>query len=232
MAHAASDDRAPALPSAPRRRRSALPLIGEPVAPWLAAAFVLAALNLAAVASGYQLPVLEQALLLIGLCATLAAGGLVAARSNRRLEASAREERARPAGEELVAPGSQPGSESYVEGMACWAEAVLELLDHAVDTGRPKAPAHDELVAAAADTRELRDLLRSSSQSPLSINDAAMIHAVCTLWEVNEARVEALAAEVDLIWHRRWRARTVADRRLRHGSVAPQTLVLPYRSVS
>ena len=212
------------------RSRSALPLVSEPMTPWLVAAFAIAALNLAIVVSGHQLPVLEQALLLIGLCTTLATGGLVAARSNRGLDASDREERARPAAEELVDPARQVGAVSYVVGMERWTTAVLELVDHALARSDLDPGARAELTAASSDTQELRDLLAAGTTEDLTINDTAMIHAVCTLWEANQARIEHLAARADASWHRRWRARTVADRRLRHGSTVPQPLVLPYRA--
>lgn len=209
------------------RRRHGLPVVRERMAPWLASAFVLAALNLAIVASGHELADVEQTLLLIGLCATLAAGGLVAARSGQELQQIEREERARPAVEEL---GFELGAASYVEGMARWCEAVLDLIEHAVSRSTQGTPDHAELTAAAADTAELRDLLRTGGGTELSINDTAMVHAVCTLWEVNEARVEELAAAVDRPWYRLWRARHVADRALRHGGTQPQPIVLPYRS--
>src|SRR3546814_2519745 len=77
------------------RRRASMPLIGEALAPWLAGAFVLAVMNLAMLASGDHLPVSEQTVVLLGLCASLAAAGMVAARSSRTLETSVREERAR-----------------------------------------------------------------------------------------------------------------------------------------
>src|SRR3546814_9369934 len=84
------------------RRRASMPLIGEALAPWLPGAFVLAVMNLAMLASGDHLPVSEQTVVLLGLCASLAAAGLVAARSSRTLEPSVREARARPAVEQLV----------------------------------------------------------------------------------------------------------------------------------
>src|SRR3546814_17442874 len=61
------------------RRRASMPLIGEALAPWLAGAFVLAVMNLAMLASGDHLPVSEQTVVLLGLCASLAAAGMVAA---------------------------------------------------------------------------------------------------------------------------------------------------------
>lgn len=216
-----------ALPIGVPRRRHGLPLVAEPMAPWLATAFVLAALNLGIVVTGHELAPIQQTLILIGLCATLAAGGMVAARSGQQLHAIDREERARPAVEEL---GFELGAASYVEGMARWCEAVLDLIDHAVERSTSDTPVRAELTAAAADATELLDLLRAGDEGDLSINDTAMIHAVSTLWEVNAPRLEELAAGLDRPWYRLWRARHVADRSLRHGGTQPQPIVLPYRS--
>src|SRR3546814_19116979 len=87
------------------RRRASMPLIGEALAPWLAGAFVLAVMNLAMLASDDHLPVSEQTVVLLGLCASLAAAGVVAARSSRTPEPSVRKERARPAVEPPVDAG-------------------------------------------------------------------------------------------------------------------------------
>lgn len=205
-------------------------LSAEPMAPWLLAAFLLAALNLVVIVIGHDLEPIEHALLLVGLCGTVVAAGLVATRSHRHISDSDREERARPASEELTDSVVALGSTRYAEGMARWTGAVLELIDHALDAAGEDSDAHDDLAAAAADTRELNELLATSAGDELRINDAAMIHAVCTLWEANQPRIEELAAAVDPVWHRRWRARSVADRRLRHGGAGSRPLVLPYRS--
>lgn len=206
-----------------------MPLIGEPVGPWILASVILAAVNLVIALSGNRLPAPDQTILLVGLCAAMAAGGLVAARSSRRLEISDREERARPSADQLEPGVWRTGALSYVEGMERWTAAVLQLLDHAIDAAGDEAPVRDDLVAAAADTLELYDLLGASTGGPLTLNENAMMHAVCGLWETNQPRIEALAAGVDPAWHRRWRARSVAERRLRHGTVSSDPIVLPYR---
>ena len=108
---------------------------------------------------------------------------------------------------------------------------MLELLEHASWLRRARAPpVATELEAAVADTRELQQLLAASARTALSIHEAATIHAVCTLWEANQARIEQLAAASDPGWHRRWRARTVADRSLRHGGTVSAPMVIPYRT--
>ncbi len=228
----ASDHPASPVPGLrePRRRSSALPLIAETLTPWLAAAFVVAVLNLLLLVGGNPLPVVEQSLLLVGMCATLAAGGLVSARSNRALEELMHDERARPAAEELVAPIGDTRSATYLTGMDGWTTAMLELIDHAVSMTEAGSPAHAELVAAGVETRDLRDLLHVEAVEDLTINDQAKLHALGSLWETSQRRVEHLAAEADPLFHRRWRARAVVARRLRHGHDLPATLVLPYRT--
>jgi hypothetical protein len=212
----------------PRRRSSALPLIGESMVPWLAAAFGLAALNLVFVMGGYALAVREQALLLMAMCASIAAAGLVSARSNRALLAIRRDELARPAAEELV-PVPTEGTRSYAQGMHAWTAAMVELIDHALSQTDPQDPGHAELSTAAGDTRDLAELLEAGADESLSLNDQARLHALGSLWEAGQPRIEQLAAQADPTWHRRWRARTVVERRLRHGVGEPRPLVLPYR---
>lgn len=210
------------------RRRSALPLSAEDLLPWLSAAFVMASLNLAAAVWGVQLTIEGWAVLLIGLVATIVCAGLVAARGRQERDLAAADERARPADELLGAAGRSGEGPGYVTGMARWSTAMQELMEHAVEEA-PPGPIRESLVAARDDTRALRELLQASEGHDVGLNDAAMLHAVCSLWETDQERVEQLAAEVDPHWHRRWRARSIAVRRLRHGQVDAERLVLPYR---
>jgi len=206
-----------------------MPVVGEWMTPWIAAAFLVAILTVTYVARGNQLAVLDQMLLVVGLCATLTAAGLVVLRSNRGKEASRREERARPASETLDGGGGEAGDGAYVQGMQRWTASVLELLEHARGCAHDGSPIAAELEAAVIETRELAELLSASSDA-LTIHDAATIHAVCTLWEANLDRLEQVAAPMDPLWYRRWRARAVADRRLRHGGALRAPMVIPYRS--
>lgn len=222
-------------PSTPLPRRySALPDVGEHIGPWLGAATVVAACNLAAATLHLRLSTYEWAAMLVALGATLAAAGLVAARSRVEVDAVVRDERARPAEEQLLDMVDDlslgtAGAPGYVEGMERWTGALLELVDHARDeTLDPELRA--ALTNVADDTRALHDLLDVSDPAGLSLNEAAMLHSVCSLWETDQDRIESLAAAVDPRWHRRWRSRTVVERRLRHGQRAASELVLPYRS--
>lgn len=214
-------------------RISALPNTGERLLPWLGAAVVMACVNLLAVLVGLSLTVYEWAALLLTLGATLSAAGLVAARSRRAVEATERDERSRPAHEQILAMGGsareEPDTLAYVGGMERWTTALLEVLDHALEHA-PDAPTAGALSSGADDTRALNDLLRASAARELNLNESAMLHSVCSLWETDQDRLEALAAAVDPGWHRRWRARSVVAWRLRHGRPEVGQLVLPYRS--
>lgn len=196
--------------------------------PWLGAALLLAVVNLAIVLVERQALMAEQSVLLIGLCGTIAAAGLASSRCNRDDEMTLREDRARPTAEELVGHSTEVGSASYVQGMGRWSSSMLELLEHAISVTDPATPAHQALVAAAADARDLHDLLDVESVDALTINDKAKLHALGSLWETGQTRLERLAAEADPPWHRRWSARHVVERRLRHGREVPHPLVLPY----
>lgn len=210
-----------------RRRSSGLPFIGESVAPWLSASIVLGAVNATIVVRGQHLEALDQVVLLMGLCGTLCAAGLVSTRSHRDVRATLLVERSRPAAEELVGP-TKANTVTYVDGMVMWTEAMLELIDHACSVGDPGSSEHVELMAAAADTRELHDLLCAKASEDLTLNDQAQMHALGSLWETGQMRAERLAAELDPTWHRRWRGRSVVARGLRHGEGRPEPLRLPY----
>ena len=207
-----------------------MPLVGESSTPWLVAAVLLAGVNVSLIAGGRGLPAIEQAVLLTGLLATLIAGALVVIRTNRDLDESDREERDRPPTESLSAVDRAAGTAAYVAGMQCWTEAMLELIEHAISCSDEGSASAAELTAAAADTSDLRSLLTDGNEDTLTINDLAVIHALCTLWEANQPWVEELAAAADDQWHARWSARHVSDRRLRHGVPSPEPLLLPYRS--
>jgi hypothetical protein len=230
---AAPDDDAPSVVTGrPLAGAGALPQAHEGLVPWLLASAIVAAITLATVLLGdAELASPEMAVLLIALGATLAGAGLVAARSSNVVRATQREERARPARDELldldaIDEADEPGSVSYVEGMERWTTALLQLLDHAARQDTESA-IREELATAVADTDALRDLLRTSTQRELNLNEAATLHSVCSLWETEQDRIERLAARVDPEWHRRWRARSVVARLLCHGSRARRELMVP-----
>ncbi len=211
------------------RAKPAMPHVGEWMTPWIVATFLVAVLTVTYVVGGRQLPILEQTLLAIGLCSTLTAASLVVIRSNRAKETSEREERARPPAEAMDGSAVRLGTFAYAQAMERWTAAVLELLEHAQGCAEDSAVA-TELAAAVSDTRELRHLLETSGTDELDINGAATVHALCSLWETNQPRLEDLAASCDPAWHRRWSAAAVADRRLRHGGTVTAPLVIPYRT--
>jgi hypothetical protein len=212
------------------RPKAPMPLVGESLAPWVAASCLLGLVTVSLFLGGERLPVFEKAMLFTGLFATLTACALVVVRADRELADSDREERDRPATEALQALDAPLGTAAYVAGMQRWTDAMLELIQHAIEHSDEDTAATNELVAAAADTADLRALLAEGQDDQLTINDLAVIHALCTLWEANQPWVEELAAAADDGWHARWAARHVADRRLRHGVAAPEPLLLPYRA--
>jgi hypothetical protein len=224
MNSAPTDDRLPAP-------ASSLPVVREPVAPWLAGAVVLGLLSLVLALRGTDLRAAEAIVVLVGLVGTIAAGALVVRRSRRELDAALREERARPSADELYAP-TVTEALTYPEGMERWTESMLELIEHAVDVLGTDAPERAVLASAAEDTRDLRDLLGASIRGARSANDQARLHAIASLWDSGQPRIEQMAGAADPDWYRRWRSRRVADRRLRHGvnAVEQRALDLPYRS--
>jgi hypothetical protein len=110
-----------------------------------------------------------------------------------------------------------------------WAVAVDELLAHAIAAAGADDPCRGPLTSAAEDTADLLDLLRTAD-ADLGLNDRATLHAICNLWETSLEHVEPVAAAVDPGWHRRWQARAVVARRLRHGQIDAPARPLPYRT--
>jgi len=217
-----------AEPSAPS---SALPVIGESAVPWLFSSVVIAVLMLVTALRGAGIDVAEQQLVLaVGLAGTMASAGLVLARSRRALQEVVAEERSRPAADQLSVP-LQREQVPYAIGMERWTGSMLELVEHALSTLAEEAPERTVLVAAAEDTRDLHELLSVEASGHLPINDQAKLHALGSLWETGQPRIEALAGAADPSWYRRWRARAVVDRRLRHGQDDDTSPIdLPYRA--
>jgi hypothetical protein len=205
-----------------------MPLVGENLAPWLGGAAVATAL---VVLAARNAGALERAVLLLCLAAVLTAGALVAARSHHILRASRREERARPSVDQLEQASSAVRSMSYVTGMARWSGAMVELLEHALSETDGDHPERTDLSTAVDEARDLHDFFASEATRALTINDHAQLHALGSLWETTQPRAERLAAQIDPAWHRRWKARSIVARNLRHGGdTSPRPLVLPYRS--
>lgn len=218
---------APGQEAERRPRYASLPIIGESTAPWLAGAIIIGLLNVGLLVRGDEITAIEQAVLALGFVAALATAGLVSARSDRRVQEATLQERARPASEELEG-GPPDATVSYVEGMHEWTVAVLELIEHGIAVTEPESAAHKELVAAAADTSDLRDLMQAGATERAGLNDQARLHALGALWETSQERIERLVADADPAWHRRWRARSVVERQLRHGQDVSRPFVPPY----
>jgi hypothetical protein len=209
----------------------ALPPVAERLLPWLGGSLLVAALILGVVVLGPdEATTADIAPLLSGLVAILAIAGLVARRSAQAEATHVREERARPARDQLVQPdGGNGGAQPYLHGMERWTVALLELITHATEATEDEQ-LRQELTGAAEDTDALRVLLAASTDRDLTLSDVATLHSVSALWETGQERVEELAASVDPAWHRRWRARVVVERLLRHGPPAATDLGLPYRT--
>jgi hypothetical protein len=137
---------------------------------------------------------------------------------------------------DLLAParsdGPAPAVAPYLTGMASYTGAAAELLDHAISVAGDE-PADPALVTLRDDTRDLHELLVALCEDPPSLEEVARIHTLGALWESGFREHERRAASVDLDYFERWRARTVAIRRLRHGvtaaATAASTADLPYR---
>lgn len=168
--------------------------------------------------------------MILGLCGSLAGAGVVAARSTRDAAVVDRQEHERPAAHEIACRDDE-GPSQYLEGMERWTESMFELIDHAatspaaIETG-----ACAELRSAGDDTSDLRDLLHANRHLPLKVSGMATLRSICSMWEAEQARIEPLAARMDQEWYRRWRARSVVERILRHGRPPTTMPALPYRA--
>jgi hypothetical protein len=191
----------------------------EPLAPWLIGALAMASLLIVGYFTegvGYGI----RAALVVALAALVTAAALVAAQSRAGREAVMHEHRQRPTAEQLAddVPLFVGDGSSYVIGMLGWTEAVSELLSHAIAASGDTVS--DELLTARGDAAALQQLLREAAVHHPSNVGIARLHWVSTLWELDQPRIEAIAAEADPAFHRRWRARSVIARRLRRGDPA------------
>jgi hypothetical protein len=197
--------------------------------PMLGGAILIGCLLVAVGVAGAKPSLSQQAGMILGLCGSLAVAGVVAARSSRESAVMDREERDRPARHEFA--GVDDGPSTYIANMGLWADAMVELTEHAAVTPAAiESGVADELASASEDARELRELLNANVDVRLKVTALATIRSICTSWEADEARVEGLAASVDPEWHRRWRARSVVERLVRHGARPPEATPLPYRA--
>ena len=208
---------------------SGLPRTAERLVPWLGGAILIAGVQIVVELAGGQPSLPQRVGMILGLCGSLAVAGVVAARASREAAVADRQERERPALYE-VSGAEEAGPSAYIEGMARWAEAMLELTEHAA--AAPAATDVDvtgELTSACEDTLALRDLLRANVDAPLKVSGMATLRSICSMWESEQARVEELAARIDPEWHRGWRARSVVERLLRRGVRQAEATALPYR---
>jgi hypothetical protein len=224
------------MPRNPRRSRtSALPRPTERLTPWLGGAILIGCLQVVVAVAGVQPSVTQRAVMILGLCGSVAVAAVIAARSSRETAVVDQEERNRPAPHEVAGAGDafghaqNDGPSGYIEGMLRWSQAMLELTEHAAaTTAAREADLVAELTTACDDTRELRDLLQTQVNVPLKVSATATLRSICSMWEIDQPRLEQLAASVDPEWHRRWNARWVVERLLRRGIREPEATALPY----
>ena len=209
----------------------AVPAGAEVLWPWLGGAVFASLVTLGAVLLGASRSAAEIAAPGIVLGAILAATAAMTARSRASARASERDERARPTRDELEAGRADWLAEgaSYIDGMAQWTGAVIELLSHGRAAARGDAE-RQELDAAIEDAAALHQLLEQSRAKDLHLTELATLHSLCGMWETNQGRVEQLAAALDPAWHRRWRAQSLPAQRLRHGPPRATDRQLPYLS--
>jgi hypothetical protein len=214
----------------------------EPLAPWLAASILTLVAFVAGVLVGHAASEIHRAVLTVSFCAVVMATFFVLQRTRRSEQAALRSLGARPAGDELdFRPDADARSATarggnlppYAAGMLHYSEAVIELLEHAVEVALQGEVDTTELASGRDDAAALKSLLQSMAAEPVHLHKAAKVHTICSLWEANQERLEHLAADLDPEFHRRWRTRNVATLRLRHGE-APRREVtaLPYRDLS
>lgn len=200
----------------------------EPLTPWLACALALGAVLLAVVVAGGGRAM--YMMLTVALAAAVTAAALVSARVRARERASLREHLQRPTAEQLLnePPPFRGGGRAYVTGMLAWVDAMIELLGHMISIPE-RASTNDvgDLASQLDDATALHSLLTEAAVSHPSNIGMARLHSICTLWELDQPRLEAVAAEIDGDFHRRWRVRTVIVRRLRRGDPAALRSLTP-----
>jgi hypothetical protein len=214
----------------------------EPLAPWLAASLLTLVAFVAGVVVGNSASATHKAVLAVCFCAVVTATELVLHRVHRSENVALLALRARPAIDELTTGAAADARATnshtsnlppYAAGMLRYSDAVVELLEHAVDVALQTDADTTELASGRDDAAALRNLLQSMAAEPVHLQQAAKVHTICSLWESNQARLEHLAADLDADFHRHWRTRHIATLRLRHGE-APQRedVAMPYRDTT
>jgi hypothetical protein len=214
----------------------------EALTPWVAASLLAMAAYIVGVLVGATKSGTHLVVLTVALCSVVTATELVMYRSRRLVQDAERVQRARPAAEELDAWASHrtlvrldadTSLPPYAAGMLRYSEAVVELLEHAVSVALREGIDVSELVTGRDDAGALHNLLTTMSTEPVLLHKAAKVHTICSLWEASQDRLERAAAEIDPDFHRRWRARNISVRRLRHGDRPRRSeTILPYRDLT
>jgi hypothetical protein len=114
-----------------------------------------------------------------------------------------------------------------LSAMVDWTTAIYRLLDHAVKR-TSDVTIHVRLDAAREDAELLRRELFAAADGHRSIDRVEELHSIYLLWEANQDRHEALAADVDPGWHVAWRARTAMVRLRRKGALVNHGMALHY----
>jgi hypothetical protein len=213
----------------------------ESLLPWLAASLVAMSGYIVGLLVGTRASDNHRLVFSLALCSVVTATELVIHRSRRVVEDADRTQRARPAAQELDAWASEQtllrlDTEAdvppYAVGMLRYSAAVVELLEHSVAVALRDGVDPVELVSGRDDAAALHDLLGTMTEEPVHLQRAAKVHTICSLWEADQGRLEHLAADFDPDFHLRWRARHLADLRLRHGERPRRNdVALPYRGV-
>ena len=224
------------------RMPSAMAIHRESLTPWIGASLVAMGAYVAGVLVGVANSSAQQLVLTVCLCAVVTSTQLVLYRTRRLEEEVMRDYRARPSTDELMTLSTgnalasgldDHGLPPYAAGMLRYAEAVVELLEHAVDVALTSGENASELASGRDDAAALVDLLSAMGGESVQLSKAAKVHTICSLWEAHQEHLEQVAAEIDPEYHRRWRARHIAALRLRHGEAPSRTQqALPYLDVS
>jgi hypothetical protein len=197
----------------------------EPLLPWLGASCLAASAYVVGVLTGLAGGSVKWVVLTVASCSVITATILVWLRSRQEELEVRRAELARPAPEELapwamdstLVDGGEGHLPPYGEGMLRYSAAVVDLLEHAMESGQEHGLDTTELAGARDDAAALNQLLTAMAGEPTRLDKVAKVHTICSLWEANQERIERDAAAVDPDFHRRWRARNIAVLRLRHG---------------
>ena len=122
---------------------------------------------------------------------------------------------------------SEPDTRRELAAMELWAAWIGKLMTHAAATANAGI-GQRTLAGAAEDAQNLREALAAAGGGWLEPGQTSVLRSIYALWDVNQDRLERIAAAIDPEWYRMWEGRSASARIRCTGTPVRQPSVLAH----